>query len=916
MKPYVLLCIGIIGWFSLCGQYPQVDKSFAQDGYFLTSQGSLLTKVLDSEVQQDQKTILAGSIERILRYKFWLSGYGGHPDDNFFVSRSLPNGQLDPSFANKGILSFDMGSASESIQFIKLDANGNIYALGLQPDQGYLFKLTPGGILDSTFGIKGAMEIGPSGLGNDIIQTMLLDSLGNILLGGRIGNQMLIKKVHHTGVYDSLFGTNGRVTFSYRRQAAAINDIQWQFDSLILIGGFVDDRGKIIRLRPNGSLDTLFGVGGMVDVVNPFTSPTFSRLEKLWVYPDNHFITAGNSTGQYYVSSYLPNGKIDSSRYSNGHATPTFPAFTPIKEILPSEKREVFLLGKHNADIHVMRIDSFGKPDDLYGYRGLTKFKLENRTSEACSFHPINGNNLLISGHVSAQTPYFTNPAICLLDSIGNLSPTYNLSGYKIYSNTEGGTVITGLHWVNKDSLYYYGSSIFVESFGPQIVAKGYIGIVNPASMVDLINNETQIEESHYADLKVTKSEKLLITGYSSVALFGPEKMMLIQTDKKGQKDMAFGNNGIARFPEDSLSFEVITGKKICLQKDGKILIGCLIRYPGLFGYGIGVIRFHANGTPDFSFNGKGYVVHLSQEIVDFQDMILLPDEKILLLGAGYENGFLQLLTVNKEGGIDSSFGTEGIKEFSLQDSSQARVWGGSLFYDKQKILIGGSLDHDNFLLQLAKSGEIDTTFGTNGLVTSSYPSYDLYSEDMEWTANGHIYLTGWSERQMGPKTEKGLFINRFDHDGIPDSSFGQNGMFFMSSTEQDFAIYDIEGAANQDFYLAGAQDGKGLIMHFLNDLTLSAFADIFPNSLASPLLYPNPIKHSAHLRYELTSPQEIEINLLDLSGRKLTTLVSGSRPSGKQGEALLIPDYLPKGWVIIQLKTEEGTSFIKAISK
>jgi uncharacterized delta-60 repeat protein len=170
-------------------------------------------------------------------------------------------------------------------------------------------------------------------------------------------------------------------------------------------------------------------------------------------------------------------------------------------------------------------------------------------------------------------------------------------------------------------------------------------------------------------------------------------------------------------------------------------------------------------------------------------------------------------------GSLDISFGTDGrvTTDFGAQNDDAvavARQFGGLI------IVVGvspGGAGGDGVLARYTRGGMPDPTFDGDGFRTFA----GLVPADVAVQPDGKIVVAG--------DTHSGLAVARFDPDGSPDLSFGDNGL----------AAYDVpEGAGSEAHGVALQVDGKivvvgwtdyqseggdGLVVRFGSDGTLDS---------------------------------------------------------------------------------------------
>ncbi len=108
------------------------------------------------------------------------------------------------------------------------------------------------------------------------------------------------------------------------------------------------------------------------------------------------------------------------------------------------------------------------------------------------------------------------------------------------------------------------------------------------------------------------------------------------------------------------------------------------------------------------------------------------------------------------------------------------------------------------------------------------------------------------------------------------------------SSAKPGESYYD-DGTAWQDFYYYidppwGSGTGNFCIKALTNDDLFTGY-DCPDDCIEENVLYqnyPNPFTHSTKISYTLNTPSKVELNIFDLTGKKITTLVNETLPSGQ----------------------------------
>lgn len=74
--------------------------------------------------------------------------------------------------------------------------------------------------------------------------------------------------------------------------------------------------------------------------------------------------------------------------------------------------------------------------------------------------------------------------------------------------------------------------------------------------------------------------------------------------------------------------------------------------------------------------------------------------------------------------------------------------------------------------------------------------------------------------------------------------------------------------------------------------------------------VYPNPATSGTiTLEYELAGPSKIRVELYNMIGRQITTLLYSERSMGLNQESLQLPSSLPDGTYLLRIESAEGIS-------
>ena len=332
-------------------------------------------------------------------------------------------GDLDLSFGNRGSVMYRHNDRTDSFRSVVTQSDGRILAAGINGiNQIIVLRYNPGGTLDTSFADGG---IYTSYLGTySLISEMVLQSDGKIIIAGytTIANAdtaYLILRLNFNGSLDESFGNNGLVVTNHSITRDFINDIAIQSDGKIIVTGSYDDRGLaggdigVVRYQANGTLDTSFGVGGVVRTAIGDRAELGSAIEllgdgKIIILARSDSIS-GNEPNSMALVKYLSNGSLDLSFGNNGISLTNFPQrpdsiFGGDLAIQIDGKIAVTAaVGNQVSFIYAFSIFRFlpdGSPDTAFGTGGKT-IASSGEFGEASTLLIQPNNKLIAVGHVN-----------------------------------------------------------------------------------------------------------------------------------------------------------------------------------------------------------------------------------------------------------------------------------------------------------------------------------------------------------------------------------------------------------------------------------------------------------------------------------------------------------------------------------
>jgi uncharacterized delta-60 repeat protein len=291
----------------------------------------------------------------------------------------------------------------------------------------------------------------------------------------------------------------------------------------------------------------------------------------------------------------------------------------------------------------------------------------------------------------------------------------------------------------------------------------------------------------------MSATHRVVIVRVVRLGVVGLITLSLVQAVLAGTAlDTSF--NGIG-YVITNLSDAAEEAHAVIVQPDGNIIAA------GYTDSGSGrdflLLRYASTGSPDISFGTGGVVTTALGPGDDVINTIALQaNGNIIVAGttfSGTRTVFAVARYISTTGDLDTSFGAGGIVTTSL--SSGNDVARAVAVQADGKIVVGGDADANFAAVRYNSTGTLDTEFGTNGHVIPTIGQHDLANAVLI-QPDGKIVLAGHSD--TGSTDD--FAVARYTISGTLDTSFSFDGKVTTNFT-----------VGSNDFALAAAQqiDGK-----------------------------------------------------------------------------------------------------------
>ena len=478
---------------------------------------------------------------------------------------------------------------------------------------------------------------------------------------------------------------------------------------------------KIIDAQ-SGNLDPLFGTRGIVKT-NAGSNYNYELIGKQALLDkEGGIYTLLQSGGQTFIGKKHPDGTTDSTYGNDGFSTsmalvPFNAAFQPDGKIVVAGSifngvNEEYLIVRYNAD---------GSPDKSFNIAGTQSIDFPVAAITVQS----DGKIVAIGSVTNNGNSYFA-------------LARYNANGGLDLSFSEDGKQTTDFGFSKPSD-------------------KGGDYPENDLGYAAAIQNDGKIVVAGSAFNYTASSRELAIARYNI----------------DGSLDNSFNSTGkqVANFGASENY-----GYSVAFQNDQKIVVGGYANLDG-YSYDLAIVRYNTDGSLDITFDGDGkQTTRLGSVYHNANTVTIQNDDKIVLQGDSWNGESADFSTVryNTNGSLDNTFNGNGkkITNFGSNDDNPNSV---IIQSDGKIIETGSSFNGTNYELAIVRyktDGSFDNTFNKNGKLVEGLNRGSTSYTSSAVQQDGKIIAAGytWNGNNYD------FIISRYNVDGIPDSSFSNDG--------------------------------------------------------------------------------------------------------------------------------------------
>jgi len=394
---------------------------------------------------------------------------------------------------------------------------------------------------------------------------------------------------------------------------------------------------------------------------------------------------------------------------------------------------------------------------------------------------------------------------------------------------------------------------------------------------------------------------KIVVSGVSRPNFSEGPNSFLLRLMPNGGLDPTFGNGGIVVTTYN----ESIEASGLVLRPNGKLIKGITYNdYAARSSYQLE--SFNPDGTVDAGFGENGVASytfgHSGSWNTEMLSIALQQDGKIVCTGISgkQDTATMALCRFNADGSVDGSFGNSGSILVPQVDPEQEMEGLSIDFQTDGKILVcgdGGDWPTPLILVRLTTDGQLDPSFGENGITIVSADSISTAGYQVHVLTDGKIMVVGMISYYDN------ILLARFNNDNVLATHFknvkaveNKEGISISWQTlnESNTQSYTIERSGNAQDYrdianipakgqtensysytdknpLAG--DNYYRIRENARNGTVSYSQTLKVNFIQSGVLslYPNPAKNTVTVK-GLDKNSASVIKIMDMQGREISS--------------------------------------------
>lgn len=398
----------LLNFYSGFSQDSFLDLDFGINGIVIPGIEAANSGFWSISLQQDKKIILTG----------WAYEFNNSPSD-ISVIRLNQFGRVDTTFFRNGLFSIGDGTWEDSYASAiqndgKILIGGRFYN-GTSWDF-IVIRFNENGTIDSSFGINGIFINDFFGK-DDRLFSLDIQPDGKIVACGFAENfdwDFAIVRLNPDGNLDSTFGDNGSKVINIGSYNDVAFSIKVQDDGKIITCGWTYILGSwdfaLVRLNSDGSLDNSFGLNGIVttDYHHQYNTSHSVTIQSDGKYVAAGYISPESGNDDILLIRYNTDGTIDKSFGQDGFAISDYKNADDFAWVIKSDQNDKLLVGglvtiNNQKSVIIRKYNPNGEVDYSFCDNGIFTFQFTGEEEEIRDLVIQPDGKILAAGYFNQQ---------------------------------------------------------------------------------------------------------------------------------------------------------------------------------------------------------------------------------------------------------------------------------------------------------------------------------------------------------------------------------------------------------------------------------------------------------------------------------------------------------------------------------
>jgi uncharacterized delta-60 repeat protein len=780
----------------------------------------------------------------------------GEPSDNAMaVTRFAADGTPDGTFGTLGTAVFNasVGGNVEIARGVGVQSDGSVVVVGPAENATtvgnvdiVLTRFTSAGVQDGTFGTLGTTRV-PTGTG--AVWGLAIDSFDRIVVfasitaSGRADTDRAILRFLPDGTPDEDFATDG--VYMLDVAGANINDNPRngfvQPDGKILSAGYTPlttpdplvgrNHIALIRLNDDGTPDTTFDSDGLV-VFDAFPTVGMAESYGAAMQSDGRYVTTGygrpEASGPVNVVSFgfSSSGALDTTYGTNGaYMFDLAGADDRGRNMMALPDNRLVMTGTSmplagSEDALVMTLTASGAPDPAFDTDGYDLYDFGGADEEffGVALSP-NGKTLALAGYASGGLLTNDDATLVLLPvqlRAAEVSATNNDRFFSVA--LDGMTRPHAAGFVSTGALPTDDTQVAVSRFLRNGTVDATFATAGTATLNVQVGGAAETARS--IDFQTDGS--MIVFGVAEdESVAGALDLFAARLTALGALDTTFGENGIRRIDGGAKG----AAWAVDVDASNRVVLFGAVTASGREDRDRVVIRLTEDGDVDTTFGGGSGRYTLDTNGANLDDNVragfVQPDGKIV--SSGYTpltvpdplvgRNHVVLVRLNDDGTPDTTFDADGVLVYDAFPTTlgMAEAYGAGYLSGNRYVTGGygrsepsGTVDLVSF--RFSSTGVPDTTWGTNGLFRFDLAGLNDRARGVFALSDDRVLFAGTAS-SLG-EIEDAMVVLLTD-DGDYDPMFGNGAPRFFEFGGADEEFYGIAvSELTSEVFVAGYSTG------------------------------------------------------------------------------------------------------------